>query len=716
MDPTTPLDTVIRLDAAHRRGLERLNLTTVRDLLLYLPARYVAEGEIRPIASLQAGEHATVFGRIIQAKPRKTWRTRIPVAEATLEDESGRLKLIWYHQAYMAKKFPSGSHVKVDGKISDYKGTLSIANPRIELPGGETTTGREDLFSGAAGHATRLVPVYPETRGVSSAWIEHAIGRLLRAGAHDTISDPLPPALLKQYNLPSLKTALVWIHRPERQRDAEAARKRFSFNEIFGIQLARLRDRATYRRAGAYSITATTAAQALAARFPFPLTRAQERAIEEILKDLRAEQPMTRLLEGDVGSGKTAVAAITAAAVVAAGYEVAYMAPTEVLARQHFESFIACFRHLPIQVGLLTGTECRKFPSKIDPAGHTHIARTQLLRWVAEGQIPILIGTHALIEKSVRFRNLAYVIIDEQHRFGVMQRSRLARSGTTAIRPHLLSMTATPIPRTLALTLYGDLDVSLLDELPAGRRPVITRVIGERERTNMYAAVRKELAAGRQAFVICPRIEEPDPKKELALQVKSATAEAARLRKDVFPGATVGLLHSKLAPKTKEETMAAFATKEIDILVATSVVEVGINVPNATVIMIEGAERFGLAQLHQLRGRVSRSSHQAFCYLITDAAGSAARARLSAIEKARSGFELAELDLTLRGPGTLTASTGQSRQWGLSDVGMAALTNLKMVQAARAEAAALLASDPDLTKHPDIKKWADARGAATHFE
>jgi superfamily II DNA or RNA helicase len=410
-----------------------------------------------------------------------------------------------------------------------------------------------------------------------------------------------------------------------------------------------------------------------------------------------------------------------AQAVVKAGLEVAYMAPTEILAKQHFESFIQYFGNLGIQVGLITGTECRKFPSKIFLAGrgaqHTHISRPQLLKWVANGEIPILVGTHALIQKAVKFKNLAYAIIDEQHRFGVKQRAALVRKDTK-FAPHLLSMTATPIPRTLALTVYGDLDLTLLDEMPAGRRAIITKIIAERERASAYAAAERELAAGRQAYVICPRIDEPDPTKELALNTKSAKAEQKRLQEKVFPHHTVGLLHSKMTPIAKEEVMKDFTDGKIDILVATSVVEVGVNVPNATVIIIEGAERFGLAQLHQLRGRVLRSNHQAYCYLFTTS-GKTESTRLQALEKAKNGFELAELDLKLRGAGALgsgPAGGGASKQWGLSDLGMEALQNLKMVEAARTEAQKILNTDPELKKYPLLREQIHQPQTEVHFE
>ncbi len=415
---------------------------------------------------------------------------------------------------------------------------------------------------------------------------------------------------------------------------------------------------------------------------------------------------MARLLEGDVGSGKTAVAAATAYAVAttrplnqkSGTLQVAYMAPTEILAKQHFESFISYFRHFPIPIALITGSGCRKFPSKVDPSGWTDISRNQLLKWVANGEIPILLGTHALIQKSVRFKHLAYVVIDEQHRFGTAQRQKLARK--EKIKPHFLSMTATPIPRTLALTIYGDLDLSLLDQMPSGRKSIITEIVTKDSRGDMYEKMRKELRDGRQAYVICPRIDEPDPTKELAVLAKSVKEEAKRLKKSVFPEYEIAILHSKMKDSDKEKVMNDFKVKKIHILCATSVVEVGISVENATVILIEGAERFGLAQLHQLRGRVIRSTHQAYCFLYAESVGEKTLGRLHALIAAKNGFELAEEDLKLRGAGDLYGK----KQWGISDVGMEALQNLKMVEAARTEAKKIVEKDENLSGFPATRE------------
>jgi ATP-dependent DNA helicase RecG len=710
MQPSDPiLKHFPRLNSLQERALERLNLETVRDLLWHFPTRYGNHLPEKKIAELTVGEEVLIYAQVVSAKTSKGWKTKMAIGEVTLEDETGRIKAVWFHQPYLAKKVAPGHYARVSGKVSERKGEKYLASPEIEEA--SSLSPSENLFGEA--DETYLLPVYPESRGISSSWFHHAIKRVMGSGILDTLTDPLPANILEKYHLPTLETALVWIHSPRNERDSIAARKRFAFEEIFFIQLARLQAKASYQSERAFAIKPDqVAVNEFTKRFNFPLTKAQEKAIKQILTDFAHTEPMTRLLEGDVGSGKTAVAATTALAIVQSGHEVAYMAPTEILAKQHFESFISYFKYLPgIQIGLLTGAGCYKFPSKINPSGYTNISRPQLLKWVANGEIPILIGTHALIQKSVKFKNLAYTIIDEQHRFGVMQRAKLVRKESSRA-PHLLSMTATPIPRTLALTLYGDLDLTLLDELPAGRKPIQTTIIPDRARHDAYTHIREELQQGRQAYVICPRIDEPDPKKELALQTKSAKAEAKRLQTDIFPEYSVGLVHSKMTPKAKEEVMQDFASGKIDILVATSVVEVGVNVPNATIIIIEGAERFGLAQLHQLRGRVQRSSHQAYCYLFTSTAAGQQSARLKALQTAKSGFELAEIDLQLRGAGSLSAG----KQWGLSDIGMEAIKNLKMVEAARNEAQNILKTDPSLKNYPLIKNRLASQKQEIHFE
>ncbi|MDE2078844.1 MAG: ATP-dependent DNA helicase RecG [Patescibacteria group bacterium] len=713
MDADSPITELVRLTAPQKAALRKLGIGVVRDLLYHLPARYESPADVRTIAEVADGETAVFYGQFTKLETKKSWKTKVPMAEGSFSDDTGTLRVVWFHQPYLAKMIPLNAPVRLRGKISVRNGRKQVANPEVEK------TAAVPYMELRPQGGSAPVPVYPESAGITSLWFHHAVKRAIEEGTLDHMEDPLPPELLKKYNLPSLKTALIYAHQPQRESDAEVARKRFAFEEVFLIQLARAREREENRERRAFAVDADEAkVAAFVHSFPFKATAGQEKAIADILADFLEPYPMARLLEGDVGSGKTAVAAATAYAVATSrpngqknfgNLQVAYMCPTEILAKQHFATFTSFFKEHPIQIGLITSSGCYKFPSKVNPEKPTDISRPQFLKWVQNGEIPIVIGTHALIQKTVGFKHLAYVIVDEQHRFGTAQRHAIATKGDAA--PHLLSMTATPIPRTLALTLYGDLDLTVLDQLPAGRKPIQTEIISAAKRGGAYEKVRALLNEGRQAYVICPRIDEPDPKKALALQTRSVASELKRLKNEVFPEFTIDKLHSKMTPKEKEETMAKFERGETQILVATSVVEVGVNVPNATVIMIEGAERFGLAQLHQLRGRVMRSTYEPYCFLMVDR-GSGDTARLKAIQSAKNGFELAEKDLEIRGAGELYGR----RQWGISDIGMDALKNLKLVEAARAEAQAVVEKDPSLSKHTLLKERSKETVERLHFE
>ena len=722
MQLTDPLEKHFRLQDAQKKALARLGLTTIRDILYYFPVRYTNVSEIKLVRDVVAGDSVTLYGRIGKLKTKKAFRSKMPMGEAVLEDSSGSIKVMWFNQAYMAKMVHDGDMVELSGKIASGKQGLYLSNPELKEKNALPIDSHGSLF-GKDTEAAQVFgfPIYRETRGITSRFIYHTVEKIMKSGIVQTMEEYIPDQILSEYKLPKLSTALVWMHAPQNENHATAARKRFAFEEVFFIQLARKIDRIDYEKNKSYQIQSDQKDIAsFVERFPFKHTEGQTRAIETALEDMGKEHPMARLLEGDVGSGKTAVAATLSYAIIKnrpdgksfGNLQVAYMAPTEILATQHFENFIQYFKHTGISVGLITGSGCRKFPTKVASAREpwTDISRTQLLKWVANGEIPILIGTHALIQKSVKFKHLALAIIDEQHRFGTMQRKKLVTKEGFA--PHLLSMTATPIPRTLALTIYGDLDLSLLAEMPHGRKPIITDIVLPGKRDEVYEKIRAELTAGRQAYVICPRIDEPDETKEMALQAKSVTAEAARLKKKVFPEYTIGILHSKMTKQKKEDVMERFAKHEIDILVATSVVEVGVNVPNATSIIIEGADRFGLSQLHQLRGRVIRSNHQAYCYLFAESKSDKTNDRLKAIKTAKNGFELAELDLALLGAGELAGT----KQWGITDLGMEAIKNIKMVEAARSEAQKLLTQDPSLISHPLLKQLLDIKKIEVHFE
>jgi len=731
MELSDKIEIKFRLDADQKKALHRLKLFSIADLLFHFPVRYSDISQVKQITELIPGETATVYGKVSKLKTKKSFRTKIPMGEAEIEDLSGKIKIIWFHQAYLAKMIHEGQNVKLTGKVTEGKQGIYLTNPEFEKTIDLPIDQHDTLFKKDGIENTGFsYPIYHETRGITSKWFYHALDRIFKEKTLDDLEDYIPTDILKKYNLPSLKTGLIWIHKPKNQKDAQAARKRFAFEEVFCIQLERQHDKIEYRKNKSFKIQGYRGEKLKEAppefnvteflsRFPFEPTNSQKKSIDTILSDLGKNFPMSRLLEGDVGSGKTAVAATAAYAVVNTrptkgqpfgNLQVAYMAPTEILASQHFESFIQYFKHLPINIGLITGSGCKKFPSKVNPTGWTDISRAQLLKWTANGEIPILIGTHALIQKTVKFKNLALVVIDEQHRFGTEQRRKLVRKDNIA--PHLLSMTATPIPRTLALTIYGDLDLSLLDEMPIGRKQIITEIIVPNKRAETYEKIREELKKGRQLYVICPRIDEPDPEKEMAVQAKSAVAEAKRLKKEVFKEYEIGVLHSKMTKQKKEQVMKDFTDGKINILCATSVVEVGVNVPNATVIIIEGAERFGLAQLHQLRGRVIRSNDQAYCYVFAEAKSQKTIDRLKALKTAKNGFELAELDLTLRGAGEL----GGTKQWGITDLGMEAIKNLKMVEAARTEAIRLISEDSKLAKYPLLKQKVHEKAGEFHFE
>lgn len=723
MELESSIELNFRLNSGQKSGLKKLGLETLHDLLFYLPSRYGDAAEIKHIAELKEKELVVISGRVIKNEIKKSYRQKIAMAEVTIEDDTGRIKAVWFHQAYMAKKVGEGKLAKVTGLATNRNGILYIVNGEIEELKEIELAHKSSLF--AKGELKRT-PVYGESIGITSNWFRHAIEKIIKSGICDKLEDPIPEDILKKYHLPSLKTAIIWIHCPQNDNDALSARKRFSFEEILFIQLTRQKEKLLYQKNPTFKIeVGEDKVEKFIDRFNFKLTKAQEKSIREILKDLSSDKPMTRLIEGDVGSGKTAVAATVAYATistrprnVAAGkpqdfgtLQVAYMAPTEILAKQHFESFIKYFEHLGINIGLITGSGCSKFPSKTDPKKSTAISKSQLLKWADTGEISIIIGTHALIQKSVKIKHLALVIIDEQHRFGVEQRFKIARKNSTTV-PHLLSMTATPIPRTLALTIYGDLDLTILDEMPEGRKEIITELVHHRERDRIYEAIRTRIKEGRQVYVVCPRIDEPDPEKELAINAKSVKEEAKRLKRDVFPDIEIGVVHGKLNPKAKEKVMKDFVEGRINILVSTSVIEVGVNVSNSTTIVIEGAERFGLAQLHQLRGRVIRSNHQSYCYLFSDSNREKTIDRLQALKEAKNGFELAELDLQQRGVGELSGK----KQWGISDIGMEAIKNIKMVEAARNETREILKKDPELTNHPLILEKLRTRHKPTHFE
>ena len=715
MQLSDPISKYFRLGSRQLYGLEHLNIITIRDLLFYFPSRYEEFVGKKTIIELKPGERAVIEGIIVKIKSQKTWKTKIPIAEAIVKDDTGLARVVWFNQPYVVKMLPEGAAVRLAGRIAENKKGLYLANPTFELvkekhsplPYQESVTGA-------------LFPIYPETRGVTSRWLQAHIKKIIE----NTPPPPetLPEELLARYHLPRIMRALKAIHFPKTLKESEAARKRFSFEEIFVIQLSRQRDRKKLATMPGFRIKPEAGlAKEFFASLPYELTGAQKRALEDILNDFKKPHPMTRLLEGDVGSGKTVVAAAAALIAVKSGFQVAFMAPTEILALQHFEEFKNRLANFRIPLGLLTSSESRKFPSKVNHKTSVHVSKNQLLRWTASGEIKILIGTHSLIEDRVKFKKLGLCIVDEQHRFGTEQRKGALKINSDGQIPHFLSMSATPIPRTLALTMYADLDLSLIDEMPPERKPVKTQIVSDRDRLATYEFIRREVQKGGQVFVVCPKIEEKKPDTNYQPQttvyqprmdwddIKSVKAEYKKLTEHIFPDLKIGMIHGKLTPKEKELAIKRFREGEIDILVSTSVIEVGVDIPKASIMMIEGGERFGLATLHQFRGRVGRRGQNAYCFIFTTDGGNLKR--LKALEKAKSGFELAEYDLEFRGPGELSGA----KQWGFSDVGMEALKNLKMVEAARKEAEVIINDDLELKKYPLLQERTEKIGTL-HFE
>lgn len=725
----TPIENLGFVGTKNAPRLKRLGLKTVKDLLWHFPARYedysqkIKIGDIFGVAT-----NVSTFGVVADIKNTVAWRRRMAITDATIEDETGTIHAVWFNQPYLEKTLAIGTGVSLSGKVARDKKGIYLSNPMYE----KAAAGDWPLATSLT-HTGRLVPVYPETEGVSSKYLRLLIRRALPK--IDNLADPLPATLVKKYGFPNIGSALQAIHFPKTAQQAEAARQRFAFEELLLFQLRALRDRRQLQTLQAPKIVFD---KELVGNFvrdlPFALTNDQRLATYEILKDLEKPYPMNRLLNGDVGSGKTVVALIAAYQTASQNWQMVFMVPTEILAKQHFAtitSLIISSKGRVVsskgenKIGLLTGSESKIF----DEFGEQKISKPKLKQKIAEGEIGIVIGTHAVIQKDVKFAKLGLVVIDEQHRFGVGQRMKLLKDSQPktynlkpdTLVPHLLSMTATPIPRTLALTIYGDLDVSLIKEKPKGRQEIVTRVIPHSKRQSAYRFIEEQIKKGRQVFVICPRIEisksaglEPEKlslNKLLWSEVKAVTAEYEKLNKQIFPHRRVAILHGKLKAKEKDEIMKKFKAGHYDILVSTSVVEVGLDVPNAAIMMIESAERFGLAQLHQFRGRVGRSEHQSYCLLFTSNDTATTR-RLRALEKTNNGFELAEADLKLRGPGEFTGL----KQSGIPDLAMASLSDIDLIKKARQEARLLLGDDPMLTKYPALLTRLAEMQRLVHFE
>ena len=683
----SPVDRLRGVDTRTAGRLARLGVSTVRDLLYLMPRMHRDFSRVSTVAELVPGEEQTVVATVWEAREVVLGQNRRRGAEAVFSDETGNVRAVWFGNRYVAKTLKVGARVTVSGSVEVYRGRLQFASPEFEV------LDRKDSLI----HTGRLVPVYPLTEGLTGRRVRTIVWQALEDWA-PRVEEYLPEDLRREAGLMDLAGAVMEVHYPSDLATLEEARRRLAFDELLLLQIAVLARRRAWREdvEGVALGLDRSLVDHFMESLPFGLTAAQKRCIDEVLDDLaRGTPPMNRLLQGEVGSGKTVVALAALLASVAGGHQASIMVPTEVLAEQHFatvsnllggfgspvheENLVSVHvdsRPGPLSVGLLTGST--------RPA-----LKRKLRERVSEGGLDIVIGTHALIQEGVEIPRLALAVTDEQHRFGVAQRAALRLKGDTT--PHVLVMTATPIPRTLALTLYGDLDISTIDELPPGRQRVRTRHVPSSRRDEAYDFVRKQVIGGRQAFIICPLIEESE-----AVEARAASEEHKRLSNDIFPDLRLGLLHGRMKPREKERVMRSFRDGDTDILVSTAVVEVGIDVPNAAVMVVEGAHRFGLSQLHQFRGRVGRGEHRSYCLLLSEYSTPEAQERLDAVERIHDGFALAEEDLRLRGPGDFFGT----RQSGLPSLKAARLSDQDILRSARDAAGRLLEEDPDLER-PD---------------
>jgi len=660
----TPIAQIKGVGERTAEKLAVLGVNSVEDMIYLFPRRYEDFSKVIKIIDVEPGK-VTLKARV-EAVVGRYVKRRMHITEAILDDGSAKTKAVWFNQPYRAEQLTKGEEFFFSGSYELQRSSYILSNPSTERA--------EDFAVSTA----RIVPIYPETKGLKSFRLRRILKEL--TPLMKMMPETLPADLLKKEKMLSLGDALVQLHFPETTEKLQAARDRLGFEEVLELMTAALLNKQDNNALVGYHIPFDQeAAKVFTSKLPFTMTGAQKRAAWEIFKDFEQASPMNRLLQGDVGSGKTVVAAMAAYIAAKAGYQTAFMAPTEILATQHAEGIAKMLEPLGVRVGLLIGS--------LKPA-----AKKQLQEHIQAGDVDVVLGTHALIQRHSQFSKLGLVVVDEQHRFGVAQRAELL--GRSHHMPHLLSMTATPIPRSLQLTLYGELEVSILDELPKGRQPIVTRLFSGVTRKGLYKEIEQQMAQGRQAYVVCPVIGEG-----AMAELKSVETEFERLKNEVFKHRKLAKLHGKMKPEEKEDVMRRFKAGEFDMLVATTVVEVGVDVPNATIMLIEGAERFGLAQLHQLRGRVGRGEHQSFCYLVPSE-GKKPSERLFELEKSQDGFYLAEVDLRLRGPGEIYGRM----QHGELNLRVANLTDVKLLKRARAAADWLLGHDKDLVQYKQFYK------------
>ena len=696
-----PVSKVRGVGPRYFKYLNKLGIKTIKDLLWHFPFRYEDFSQIKKIKDLQPDEICSLIVTITKVNLRRSFRKKMFIIEAKASDDTGTIDIIWFNQLYLIKTIPPGTTLSLSGKVKAKGKKLILSSPSYEVISRQKLS--EDFFEDLK-HTGRLVPIYPETEGLSSRAFRYLIKPLLDSPLN--LSEYLPDFLLKKYNLLPLKAALNQIHFPVSLALSQKAKERFIFESLLFSQLYLLKIKRKVNLLPYPKIKLDIEfLKSFVKALPFSLTEAQRKSLWEIAKNLN-NQLMNRLLEGEVGSGKTVIALAASLLTLNSQYQVAFMAPTEILAHQHFEKFKSFTKNYKVKIAFLTSSE-----AKIYDQGLEGKISKRALNKIINSYLPIIvIGTHALIQKNIHFNKLGLVIVDEQHRFGVEQRKKLLSPDTiTKEVPHLLSLTATPIPRTLALVFYGDMDLSVLDELPQERKKVITKVVPPKDKEKVYQFIREEVKKGRQVFVICPRIEENEISplafsaknlislaEKINYEVKAVKKEYKKLSEDIFPDLKVDMLHGKMKSQEKEQVMRQFQENKINILVSTSVVEVGIDIPNATVMVIEGAEHFGLAQLHQFRGRVGRFKYQSYCFLFTESSSKTIYSRLESLVKYNDGFKLAEIDLSLRGPGEFLGT----KQSGIPDLLMSSLLDKKMIEEVHQVAQNLLLEDYNLKKWP----------------
>jgi ATP-dependent DNA helicase RecG len=662
----TGVKNILRTTSRHLKRLENLGIKTVRDFALFFPRTYTDSRNICKITEMKIDEINTIKAKVKTLHSQKT-RARKTLTKALVEDNSGSIEVVWFNQPHITRLIPKGSTVILRGKLKTSMGRFTLSSPEYEIEKKEQI------------HTARIVPIYHETEGISSKWLREKLKPIIDAWSSE-FEEYMPKEILEEHGLINLQEAIKTIHFPANKPEIIHARRRLSFDELFLIQFQALKKKWEWQKENVKEKIKIDSAlvKSFVDSLPFELTEAQKTSAKEILKDLQKSCPMSRLVQGDVGSGKTVVAAIAILVMAKTGQQVSIMAPTEILAKQHKETLDQFLNEFGIETKFISGSIKAK-------------EKKEIIEDLKTGKCQVIIGTHALIQEKIKFKNLGLAIVDEQHRFGVKQRAILKSHGT----PHLLTLTATPIPRTLAMTIYGDQDLSIIDEMPKGRKPIITRIVPEDKRRDAYKWIKEQIEAGHQAFIVCPLIDESD-----VIEVKAVNQEFNNISNNIFPEMKVGLLHGKLKQEEKDKIMEKFKNNETNILVSTSVIEVGIDVPNANIMIIEGSERFGLSQLHQFRGRVGRGDTQSYCLLFTNSTSFESQKRLYAMTKHTSGFKLSEIDMQLRGPGEIYGV----KQSGIPDLKMASLTDSKMIAKARASAEKLIGEDPHLKNHPLLKE------------